>query len=182
MGCWWVWSLHFFSFFYPAARNSMPEKAACSPSKCLISRLLNIKLSSHKWTKVKKMIMDTYPKVCRAPMHGRGSILLLCLLPPSSTKVSEIEKNCFNFLHPTRKFHNFESVSLDWAIYLSLFVIHGSCLRKVWKNIIILDIQVFTNHCLRSTKFNNNFLPKSFKPNLAVFVKKTTGQTLLPPP
>ena len=161
----------------------MPEKAACSPSKCLISRLLNIKLWSHKRPKAKKMmIMDTYPKVCRAPMHGRGSILLLCLLPPSSTKFSEIEKNCFNFLHPTRKFHNFESVSLDWAIYLSLFVIHGSCLRKVWKYILILDIQVFTNHCLRSTKFNNNFLPKSFKPNLAVFVKKTTGQTLLPPP
>ena len=152
----------FFLVFYPAARNSMPEKAACSPSKCLISRLLNIKLWSHMWPKAKKMmIMDTYPKVCRAPMHGRGSILLLCLLPPSSTKFSEIEKKCFNFLDPTRRFHNFESVSLDWAIYLSLFVIHGSCLRNVWKYILILDIQVFTSHCLRSTKFNNNFLPKT---------------------
>ena len=26
--------------------------------------------------------------------------------------------------------------------------------------------------CLRSTKFNYNFLPKSFKPNLAIFLKK----------
>ena len=152
--CWMLMSLSIFlNKMYPAARNSMPAKAACSPSKCLISRLLNIKLSSHKWPKAQKMmIMDTYPKVCRAPTHGRGSILLLCLLPPSSTKLkfSEIEKKCLNFLHPTRKFHNFESVSLDWAMYLSLFVTHGSCLRKVWKNILILDIQVFTNHCVRS--------------------------------
>ena len=45
-GCGMLMSLvsPFFLVFYPAARNSMPEKAACSPSKCLISRLLNIKL------------------------------------------------------------------------------------------------------------------------------------------
>ena len=102
--CWMLMSLSIFlNKMYPAARNSMPAKAACSPSKCLISRLLNIKLSSHKWPKAKKMmIMDTYPKVCRAPTHGRGSILLLCLLPPSWTKLkfSEIEKKVFKFSAP----------------------------------------------------------------------------------
>ena len=173
MGCWWVWSLHYFSFFYPAARNSMPEKAACSPSKCLISRLLNIKLWSHKRPKAKKMmIMDTYPKVCRAPMHGRGSILLLCLLPPSSTKFSEIEKNVSIFCTQLGDFIILKVFHwIELYIFHSLsFMVHAEMSENTFSSLTSKFSRAIA--CLRSTKFNYNFLPKSFKPNLAIFLKR----------
>ena len=118
------------------------------------------------------MIMDTYPKVCRAPMHGRGSILLLCLLPPSSTKFSEIEKNVSIFCTQLGDFIILKVFHwIELYIFHSLsFMVHAEMSENTFSSLTSKFSRAIA--CLRSTKFNYNFLPKSFKPNLAIFLKK----------